>query len=77
MPLSEYSIYDFILKIYKSSGVECGKFSIKTSDLVAHFKVSRQFLSRMLSILVKKGYLIKHGKTKNSKYTICLRDIIL
>ncbi len=79
MILSEYSIYEFILSQYRNMKSlpkmpPSQSFSIKTSQIVDHFQVSRQFIARMLCRLVKKGLLIKQGITKNSKYS--LRDIM-
>lgn len=75
MPLSEYSIYEFILNKYKNPQ-RMDPFSVKTSEIVRHFKVSRQFIGRILRVLVKKGKLSKIGTTKNAQYTVLLHDII-
>lgn len=42
----------------------------KTTDIAAHFGVSRQYISRILNILVNSGEIIKSGSTKSSQYTV-------
>ena len=46
------------------------KKQIKTSDVVKAFDVSRQQAQSLLSSLVDKRLLKKHGKTKSSYYTL-------
>ncbi len=46
------------------------KRAIKTRDIVADFGVTRQQAQSLLSSLVKKGLLAKHGKTKSSYYEL-------
>jgi len=69
MPLSEYSIYDFVLNKYKNQQ-RSGHFSIKTTEIIQHFKVSRQFVTQMLRILVRRGKIKKIGSTKSAAYTL-------
>jgi len=78
MPLSEYSIYDFILTKYKIY-LQSNLFFITTKEISTHFGVSRQFVHKMIIYWVRKGYLVKHGGTKNASYTISptyIHDII-
>ncbi len=75
MPLSEYSIYDFILAKYKIY-LQSNSFFITTKEITTHFGVSRQFVHKMIIYWVRKGRLIKHGSTKTGKYAIPLHDII-
>lgn len=75
MPLSEYSIYEFILNKYKNPQ-RMDPFFITTTEIVRHFEVSRQFVGAMLRILIKKGKIIKIGSTKKAKFTLSLHDIM-
>ncbi|MDP2668243.1 MAG: DUF4325 domain-containing protein [bacterium] len=42
----------------------------KTSEIAGHFRVSRQYASRLLNILVNSGEIIKSGSTKSAQYTV-------
>lgn len=43
---------------------------VKSSDLVASFGVSRQYVGRLLQILVNSGEIIRIGSTKSAQYTL-------
>ncbi len=45
------------------------KGSVKTSDFIRHFGVSRQYVSKLLSKLVDEKKLIKIGSTRSAFYT--------
>lgn len=46
------------------------KGAIKTQDVVEAFSVTRQQAQSLLNSLVKKGIILKHGKTKASYYEL-------
>lgn len=50
------------------------KKAIKTQDLVEAFGVTRQQAHLLLNSLVKKGIIIKHGKTKTSYYELADKE---
>lgn len=50
------------------------KKAIKTQDLVEAFGVSRQQAHLLLNSLVKKGIIIKQGKTKTSYYELAEKE---
>lgn len=43
---------------------------VKSSDLARSFDVSRQYVSRLLQILVNSGEIIKIGSTRSAQYTL-------
>lgn len=45
------------------------KGTVKSSDLAAHFGVSRQYASKLLSGLIEENVLIKIGSTRTAFYT--------
>lgn len=50
------------------------KKAIKTQDLVEAFEVTRQQAQSLLNSLVKKGIIIKQGKTKSSYYELAEKE---
>ena len=44
--------------------------ALKMNDVRRHFDVTRQHAHALLSSLVRKGLLVKYGKTKNSYYKL-------
>jgi|Laugresbdmm110sn_1035088.scaffolds.fasta_scaffold79351_2 hypothetical protein len=81
MLLSEYSIYEHIKKMYvvhrnfqKDQAFQSFRelpdgFIITTREISSHFNVSRQFIVRLLGLLVKRKLIIKHGVKKGVYYT--------